>query len=71
MELCCYNGKPIQVDSLAGMPTFAELSNAVYNHHKYGGAVPIRLRIREDVLIEVDDACEEFACKVVAAFNAT
>ena len=69
MELCCCDGKPIQLDSSVTSPTAVDLSNAVYKHHKYGGAVPIKLRIRDDVFVEVDDACEEFACKLVVAFN--
>ena len=69
MELCCCNGEPIQLDASEASPSFDALSNAVYNHHKYGGAVPIKLRIGADVLVEVDSACEEFACKVVAAYS--
>ena len=71
MELCCRNGEPIQFDSSEALPTFDALFNAVYKHHQYGGAVPIKLRIRDDVFVEVDSACEEFACKVVAAYNKT
>lgn len=64
MELCYNNGQPI--DSL---PTQANLSKAVYNHRKYGGTLPFKLRIGADAFIEVDDECEEFACKVVATFK--